>query len=201
MFNKCDASWHYFVSVRNLILTSWVWAAHFVPTLWHFLDSLPLALSSLIIPCSGGRLDNSLSWFVGNLVSTYTISDSSRDFFRNITPVSKDLSVEARLGLQLSPWWCPVGVRPAADTLLRHPRPRSSWTETLWAFPPSRWPRMARVHSRATSPPHTAAVPGGEGATVSCLSVSLSVSLSKRVSLSVDFVSQSWAETRRTVFL
>lgn len=70
VFNTCDASSLYFVFVRNLILTSGVWAAHFVPTLWHFLDSLPLALSSLITPCSGGRLGNSLSRFVGNLFST-----------------------------------------------------------------------------------------------------------------------------------
>lgn len=50
-----------------------------------------------------------------------------------------------------SPWWCPAGVRPAADTLPRLPQPRSSWAEKLLALSPSS-PRMARADSRAAEP-------------------------------------------------
>lgn len=36
-----------------------------------------------------------------------------------------------------SPWWCPAGVRPAADRLRRLLQPRSSWAEKLLVGPPS----------------------------------------------------------------
>lgn len=63
-----------------------------------------------------------------------------------------------------SPWWYPVGVRPAADRLLQPLQPRSSWEEKLLSLYPSSPPGMAGTVSRPTvrvSPPaassHTAA--------------------------------------------
>lgn len=119
-----------------------------------------------------------------NLQLQNALKTGNADCWNTLGMISKTWRTHYQLSTGQSPWWCPAGVRPAADRLHRLLQQQSSWAERLFPLPPSS-PHFTAARQSA----HTVAVLALSVRVMRlcCLSVCLLLSVCCHLQATQDF--------------